>query len=103
MSFVSFCGRALRVVTLSDLGRLSAQATLFPQGECDLAPLLHFADQPRVTGKVGPELLLPPLCWESTLTTGLSPLEFPETHTTELCHWHLCNPRLLDTGVGYGM
>ena len=79
-----FCGRALRVVTHTDLGRLSAQATLFPKGECDHAPPLHFADQPRVTGKVGHEHLLSPLCQECTLTTGLSPLLFLETHTTEL-------------------
>ena len=28
----------------SDLERLSAQATLFPKGECDHAILVHFAD-----------------------------------------------------------
>ena len=61
----------------TDLGWLSAQATLFPEGECDHARPQHFADQPRVTGNVDPELLPSPLCRECTLTTGLSPLEFP--------------------------
>ena len=31
--------------------------------------------------KVGPEHALSPHCWESTLTTGLSPLESLESHT----------------------
>ena len=52
-----------------------------------------------VKHKVGPELLLSPRWRESTLTTGLSPLESLESHTTEL-HWHTvslvpCSSRLL--------
>ena len=69
------------VVALSDPGRLSARDTLFREGVCDHALPPHFAFQPRVTGKVGPELSLSPLCRECTLTTGLSPLECLESHT----------------------
>ena len=58
----------------------------FPEGECEHARPQHFADQPRVTGKVDPELLLSPQCREFTLTTGLSP--FGVSHTVEL-HRHV--------------
>ena len=58
----------------------------FPKGECEHARPQHFADQPRVTGNVDPELLLSPQCRECTLTTGLSP--FGVSHTAEL-HRHV--------------
>ena len=72
------------MVTLSRPGAAFRPSHSFPKGECDDVPPLHFADQPRVTGKVDPELLLSPQCREFTLTTGLSPLELLESHTTEL-------------------
>ena len=76
-----FVEGTLRVVALSDPGRLSARATLFPKGESDHALPPHFAFRPRASGKVGPEHSLSPLCREATLTTGLSPLESLESHT----------------------
>ena len=76
-----FAEGTLRVVALSDPGRLSARATLFPKGECDHTLPAHFAFQPRASGKVDPEHSLSPLCREATLTTGLSPLESLESHT----------------------
>ena len=69
------------MVALSDPGGLSEQFTLFPEGECDHALPPHFAVRPRVSCKVGPEHALSPLCWESRLTTGLSPLAYLESHT----------------------
>ena len=80
-----------------DMGRLSAQATSSLRGESEHARPQHFADQPRVIGKVDPELLLSPQCRGFTLTTGLSPLEFPTQHSYvgTWCHWHLCSSRLL--------
>ena len=94
-----FCGRALRVFRLNRPGAAFRPGHSFPEGVCEHARPQHFADQPRVTGNVDPELLLSPLCRESTLTTGLSPLESLESHTTEL-HWHTvslvpCSSRLL--------
>ena len=77
----SFCGRGLRVLTLSDPGRLSARAALFPKGELEHAPRPHFAVQPRATGKVDPEYSLLPPYRANTLTTRLSPLESLESHT----------------------
>ena len=76
-----FAEETLRVVALSDPGRLSALATLFPKGECDHELLPHFAFQPRASGKVGPEHSLSPVYREATLTTGLSLLESLESHT----------------------
>ena len=77
----SFCGRELRVLTLSDPGRLSARAALFPKGELEHALRPHFAVQRLVSGRVGPEYSLLPPYRENTLTTGLSPLESLESHT----------------------
>ena len=77
----SFCGRGLRVLTLSDPGRLSAWAALIPKGELEHAFRPHFAVQHMVSGRVGPERTLLPPYWESTLTAGLSPLESLESHT----------------------
>ena len=42
-----FYGRGLRVLTLSDPGRLSARAALFPEGELEHALRPHFAVQHR--------------------------------------------------------
>ena len=62
---------------LNRLGAAFRPGHSFPKGECEHARPQHFADQPRVTGKVDPELS--PKCREITLTMGLSLLEFP-TH-----------------------
>ena len=51
---------SLRVVTLPDPGRLSARATLFPEGECNHPHPPQFAIQPRVSGRMGPEHALLP-------------------------------------------
>ena len=72
---------SLRVVTVPDPGRLSARATLFPNGECNHPRPPQFAVQPRVSGRMGPERALLPSYQGSTLTTGLSPLESLESHT----------------------
>ena len=86
-----FCGRELRVLTLSDPGRLSARAALFPKGELEHALRPHFAVQHLVSGRVGPEHALLPSYRENTLTTGLSPLEFLESHTQSgLTHGVTC-------------
>ena len=53
----SFCGRGLRVLTLSDPGRLSARAALFPKGEREHALRPHFAVQHLVSGGVGSRVL----------------------------------------------
>ena len=66
------------MVALSDPGRLSARATLFPGESVITHSPPHFADHPRALGKVGPEHS--PLRQEDTLTTGLSPLESVESH-----------------------
>ena len=66
---VLFCGRGLRVLTLSDPGQLSARAALFP-GELEHAFHPHFAVQRLVSGGVGPEYSLLPPYRENTLTTG---------------------------------
>ena len=71
----------MRVLTLSDPGRLSARAALFPKGEFEHALRPHFAVQHLVSGRVGPEHSLLPPYRENTLTTGLSPLESLEFHT----------------------
>ena len=63
----------------TDLGR-----PLSSKGECNHVPSLHFADQPRVAGNVDPKLLLSPPCRERILTTGHSPWELLESHTTVL-------------------
>ena len=81
-SAVSFLRRGtLRVVALPDPERLSARATLFPKGECNHTHPPQFAVQPRVSGRMDPERALLPSYRESTLTTGLSPLESLESHT----------------------
>ena len=64
----SFCGRGLRVLTLSDPG--------FPPGLRSSPAVQHL-----VSGKVGPEHSLLPPYRDSTLTKGLSPLESLESHT----------------------
>ena len=69
---------SLRVVALPDPERLSARATLF---QCNHTHPPQFAVQPRVSGRMGPERALLPSYRESTLTTGLSPLESLESHT----------------------
>ena len=51
----SFCGQGLRVLTLSDTGRISARAALIPKGELEHALRPHFAVLPQASGKVGPE------------------------------------------------
>ena len=43
------------MLTLSDPGRLSARAALFPKGELEHALRPHFAVQHLVSGRVGPE------------------------------------------------
>ena len=78
---VSFCGRGLHVLTLSNPGRLSARATLFPKGELEHALRPHFAVQQVVSGRMGSERALLASYRENTLTTGLSPLESLESHT----------------------
>ena len=83
---VCFCGGALRVFRLNRPGAAFRPGHSFPEGECEHARPQHFADQPRVTGKVNPELLLSPQCQEFILTTGLSP--FGVSHTVEL-HRHV--------------
>ena len=50
----SFCGRGLRVLTLSDPGQLSARAALFPKGEREHALRPHFASSTWCL-VVGPE------------------------------------------------
>ena len=70
---------SLRVVALPDPERLSARTTLFPKGEFNHTRPPQF--QPRVSGRMGPEHTLLPSYRESTLTTGLSPLESLESHT----------------------
>ena len=85
----SFCGRGLRVLTLSDPGRLSARAALFPTGELEHALRPHVAVQHLVSGRVGPEYSLLPPYQENTLTTRLSPLESLESlseRTDSRCH-----------------
>ena len=64
---VCFCGGALRVFRLNRPGAAFRPGHSFPKGECEHARPQHFADQPRVTGNVDPELLLSPLCRESAL------------------------------------
>ena len=49
--------------------------------ECNHTHPSQFAVQPRVSGRMGAERALLPSYWESTLTTGLSPLESLESHT----------------------
>ena len=85
------------MVTLNRPGAAFRPGHLFPKGECDHVPPLHFADQPRVTGNVDPELLRSPLCRERTLTAGLSPLKLPtqQSYMGTWCHWHHCSSRLL--------
>ena len=78
---VFFAAGTLRVVALPDPERLSARATLFPEGECNHTRPPQFAVQPRVSRRMGPERALLPSYRESTLTTGLSPLESSESHT----------------------
>ena len=79
------------MLTLSDRGRLSARAALFPKGELEHALRPHFAVQHLVSGRVGPEYSLLPPYRENTLTTGLSPLESLESHTQSGAdsRWHL--------------
>ena len=70
--------------------RLNRPGAAFRKGECEHARPQLFADQPRATGKVDPELLLSPQCREFTLTTGLSPLEFPTQQSYIGTRCHLC-------------
>ena len=51
----SFCGRGLRVLTLSNPGQLSARAALIPKGELEHALRPHFSVLLQVSGKVCPE------------------------------------------------